>query len=108
VFNILKEEEMKIHGKEYTEVKDRLKLLYGEIDKMYPNAYIVTTCHWHSETMDAVLFKAEIYPNTDVNDRRVFTGWAFEERDFLIISIKASQYFNRVRSDPRFKTILKK
>ena len=33
---------------------------------------------------------------------------AIEERDFLLIWIKISPFYNGVRSDPRFKALLKK
>ena len=52
---------------------------------------------------------AQIYFALGENDKGF--AWlerAVEERDFLLTSIKISPYYNRVRSDPRFKALLKK
>ena len=52
---------------------------------------------------------AQIYFALGENDKGF--AWlerAVEERDFLLTSIKISPYYNRVRSDPRFKTLLQK
>jgi len=72
---------MDIHGKEYTPVNDRLKILYGESDRVFPNAYVLTEVAWHNPDLSAILFKATIYPNDVQGDARSFTGFAYEERD---------------------------
>jgi len=67
---------MKIRGKDYTEVKDRIKEFYAK----YPNGYLVTEAVWHTEDGSRWLFKATAYPNTSEGDKRYFVGHAFEER----------------------------
>lgn len=62
---------MKIHGKEYTEVKDRIPLLLEK----YPGASIETDILWHAPDFNAVCIKATVRtPDT------IFTGLAYEER----------------------------
>lgn len=72
---------MEIHGKEYTPVNDRIKILFGKSDRTFPNAYIKTTVEWHNADFSAVVFKATVFPNDSDSDRRSFDGWALEERD---------------------------
>lgn len=70
---------VKIHGKSYTEVKDRIAHLY-EKDRTFPNSYIVTEMASHAPDMSWVVFKATLFCNESESDERSFTGWAFEER----------------------------
>jgi hypothetical protein len=67
---------MKIHGKEYTEVKDRIPQLL----ERYPRACIQTSLVKHSEDFSKVIFRCEIFPNETPDDKRVFSGWAYEEK----------------------------
>ena len=62
---------MLIHGKEYTEVKDRIP----ELLESYPEAQITTEVFWHSNDFTMVVMKA-----TAKVGNRLFTGWAYEER----------------------------
>ena len=62
---------MKIHGKEYTEVKDRIPVLFEQ----HPEASIETFVLWHSEDFAAVCIRAVVM----VGERN-FSGLAYEER----------------------------
>jgi len=63
---------MKIHGKEYTEVKDRIPLLLEK----YPRASIKTDVRWNSPDFDRVVIQATV----ETGEGSVFTGFAYEER----------------------------
>jgi len=63
---------MKIHGKEYTEVKDRIPLLLEK----YPKASIQTRIQWNSEDFGKVAIQAII----ETGEGATFTGFAYEER----------------------------
>lgn len=71
---------VRIHGKDYTEVKDRIK----EFRTKFPDWSISTDLVWHSDDMNKVLFKATILSPTPKDTSNVyaapqkFTGWAFE------------------------------
>lgn len=66
---------MNIHGKEYTEVKDRIVALLVK----YPDAAISTRVEWHKEDFSAVCIRATIYPLMD-KPEYYFSGLAYEER----------------------------
>lgn len=66
---------MEIHGKEYTEVKDRIRQFLLK----YPNGKITSEVSWRSENCHAVMFRAFVYPEWDKPDY-FFTGFAYEER----------------------------
>jgi hypothetical protein len=67
---------MKIHGKEYTEVKDRIPLLLEK----YPQASIRTEVYWHNADFSAVCMKATIICGNDDLGVSTFTGFSYEER----------------------------
>jgi hypothetical protein len=83
---------MEIHGKEYTEVKDRLRLLYGHKDRVFPRSYIVTEVVHTSPDMSAILIKATVYPNETDDDKRYFTGLAFESKDSNLTNVNYSSW----------------
>lgn len=62
---------IKIHGKQYAEVKDRIKLFRAQ----HPDWSISTDCVARAEDMSWVLFQAIIM---SPDEKQVFTGWAFE------------------------------
>lgn len=62
---------VRIHGKEYAEVKDRIKLFRAQ----YPDWSITTECIAKAEDMSWVLFQAIII---SPDEKQAFTGWAFE------------------------------
>ena len=64
---------MKIHGKEYTEVKDRIVLFL----KDNPNGYIQTHVEWHSDDFSKICIKALVFKDHAV---QATTGIAYEER----------------------------
>jgi hypothetical protein len=66
---------MKIHGKEYTEVKDRIPLLL----ESHPDAQIETSIVWHKEDFSGVCVRAVVTVGSG-EGVRVFTGLAYEER----------------------------
>jgi hypothetical protein len=67
---------MLIHGKNYTEVKDRIP----ELLTKYPNGSIITSVFWHSEDFNRVCVRATIEIPTEGSNNIVFTGLAYEER----------------------------
>jgi hypothetical protein len=64
---------MLIHGKEYAEVKDRIK----QFRKDNPDWSITTELLHHAPNMEWVFFKAVV---ADPAGTQIFTGHAFEER----------------------------
>jgi hypothetical protein len=68
---------MQIHGKTYTEVKDRIAKLYSK-DRVFSDSYLVTEMFAHAPDMSWVVFRATLYVNETPEDKRYFTGWAFE------------------------------
>lgn len=63
---------MKIHGKEYTEVKDRII----EFRNLCPDWSIKTNVFRHGEAFEWVVFHAAVISPTG----QEFDGWAYEER----------------------------
>ena len=66
---------MQIHGKGYTEVKDRIK----EFLSKFPKGKITTSVIWKSDNCHAIVFLSAVYPNHE-NPEYFFTGHAYEER----------------------------
>lgn len=66
---------MQIHGKEYTEVKDRIR----EFLSKHPKGKIATNVRWMTDDCHAIMFQATIYPQYDITDY-FFTGFAYEEK----------------------------
>ena len=66
---------MNFHGKEYTEVKDRIV----ELLRRFPDAMIETQVIWNSADFTAVTIGATVYPDK-AQEGYYFTGIAYEER----------------------------
>lgn len=66
---------MNLHGKEYTEVKDRIV----DFLAMHPEGMIETSIVWHSPDFSAVCIGATVHPNNK-EEGYYFTGLAYEER----------------------------
>lgn len=66
---------MNIHGKEYTEVKDRIVAFLAA----NPEGHISTAIEWNKDDFSAVCIKAFVYPDRNL-PTYVFTGLAYEER----------------------------
>jgi len=68
---------MKLHGKEYTEVKDRIPIFLTN----HPFGSIASEVYWHNPDFSAVCVKATVtIPGEDTHPARTFTGFAYEER----------------------------
>ena len=74
---------MLIHGKEYTEVKDRIP----ELLKQFPESSIATEVFWHNPDFSALVMKAVV----KVGDR-LFTGWSYEERTQKASEVNATSW----------------
>ena len=67
---------MNLHGKEYTEVKDRIKTFLTD----FPTGSIRTEVQWNNEDFSKVCVKAYVFPDIIARTEFFTTGLAYEER----------------------------
>jgi hypothetical protein len=74
---------VQIHGKEYTEVKDRIPILL----ERFPESSIQTEVVWNAPDFSAVVMKATVKVG-----ERVFTGFSYEERTQKPTEVNATSW----------------
>jgi hypothetical protein len=77
---------MIIHGKDYTEVRDRIPQFLAS----YPEGSILTEVFWHSADFDKVCIMATV--KTKEVGGQMFTGLAYEERDNNVNQVNGTSW----------------